>query len=177
MDNAINALLEQAEMYEHRRAFGDSRIQASFEPDMMEHPEQYRGEYDKESGILTLCFEVKGTRYEGRTERLEYVSVGERLTVRRDAENKYNSNNFLLDGVREENLGTLPAELCNGLAPLYDNGTAEVICCKVSYLEPITKRSRYAKQAILFVELKIRLVFDKTTDMSNPNNTCSLSFV
>ena len=130
---------------------------AVFEPGMMERPEQYRGEYDEKTGILTLCFEAKGTRYEGRTERLEYVREDEPLSLRRDMDNAYNPNNYLLDGENEENLSTLPAELCNALAPLYDDGKVQVLSCRVSCLELFTKRSRYAKQAVLFAELKLML--------------------
>lgn len=157
MENEFTALLEQAEVFARRRACVDTMDASVFEPDMMEHPELYRGEYDEETGILTLCFEAKGTRYEGRTERLEYVREAEPLSLRRDTDNAYNPNNFLLDGDREENLGTLPAELCNALAPLYDADKVQVLSCRVSCLEPITKRSRYAKRAVMFAELRLKL--------------------
>ena len=51
----------------------------------------------------------------------------------------------------------MPAELCNAIAPLYDNGNLHFLGASVSYVEPISKRSRHAKQAMLFVELRMKL--------------------
>lgn len=48
----------------------------------------------------------------------------------------------------------MPAELCNVLAPLYDEGNLIVEAAHVSFVEPISKRSRYARQAMLFVEMR-----------------------
>ena len=52
-----------------------------------------------------------------------------------------------------KNVGNMPAELCNVIAPLHDDGNLIFEHAEVSFVEPISKRSRYAKQAILFVEL------------------------
>ena len=51
----------------------------------------------------------------------------------------------------------MPAELCNVIAPLYDAGELLFESAVVSFVEPISKRNRHAKQAVLFVELKCRL--------------------
>ena len=59
--------------------------------------------------------------------------------------------------IKGKNLGNMPAQLCNAIAPLFDNGALLFIESSVSYVEPISKRSRHAKQAILFVELKMKL--------------------
>ena len=60
-----------------------------FEPGMMEYLEQNYGRYDKETEHVLLRFEVKGTRYEGRTELIETVKVNDRVCVERDYHNKY----------------------------------------------------------------------------------------
>ena len=51
----------------------------------------------------------------------------------------------------------MPAELCNAIAPLYDSGNLVFEYSRTSFVEPISKRSRHAKQAVLFVELKMVL--------------------
>lgn len=127
-----------------------------FEPGMMECLDQYRGEVSSDGTEIIMCFEVRGTRYEGRTERIETVHVGDEVRVLRDETNPFNSNNFSLVHADGRGLGNMPAELCNVIAPLYDAGLAEITDCKVSYVEPISKRSRYARQAILFVQLNLR---------------------
>ena len=75
-----------------------------------------------------------------------------------DKQNNYSgSNNFTILNQYGENIGNMPAEICNALAPVYDAGKIEIAESKVSFVEHITERSRYAKQAILFIELKMLL--------------------
>lgn len=128
-----------------------------FEPGMMEYLDQSEGLIDEQTGKILLRFESKGTRYEGRTEQIEKVQSGDEVQITRDETNPYNHNNFLLLTKKGRDIGCMPAELCNAIAPLYDAGTLVVENASVSYVEPISKRSRHAKQAVLFVELKARI--------------------
>lgn len=125
-----------------------------FEPGMMEYLDQSEGLYDTSSGSITIRFEVKGTRYAGRTEQIEKVKIGDPIQVVRDPNNEYNSNNFVLHTSRGKDVGNMPADLCNAVAPLFDAGQLSITDACVSYVEPISKRSRHAKQAVLFVEIK-----------------------
>lgn len=128
-----------------------------FEPGMMEYLEQSDGQYDSVTGEIYLRFEVKGTRYEGRTEQIEKVKLGDVIQIARDPNNPYNTNNFVILTAKGKNLGTMPAQLCNVIAPLYDSGNLVFRGSEVSFVEPISKRTRHAKQAMLFVELKAEL--------------------
>ena len=82
------------------------------------------------------------------------MKCGDEVCVIRDEKNPFNRNNFLLLTRKGRDIGCMPAELCNALAPLYDEGNLIVETASVSFVEPISKRSRYAKQAVLFVELR-----------------------
>ena len=128
-----------------------------FEPGMMEYLEQSDGSYNPQTGEILIRFEVAGTRYEGRTEQIEKVCIGDSTLIVRDNENPYNSNNFTILTSKRKNLGNMPARLCNVIAPLYDSGHLSIISSNVSFVEPISKRSRHAKQAILFIQLKMGL--------------------
>lgn len=128
-----------------------------FEPGMMEYLEQSEGIFDETNGEILLRFEVKGTRYEGRTEQIEKVQTEDPIRIERDRENPYNSNNFVILTAKDKNLGNMPAQLCNVIAPLFDGGNLSFVQSEVSFVEPISKRSRHAKQAVLFVQLKIKL--------------------
>ena len=55
---------------------------------------------------------------------------------------------------KDQNIGNMPAELCNVIAPLYDKGCITFTSSVASFVEPVTKRSRHARQGVLFVELK-----------------------
>ncbi len=129
-----------------------------FEPGMMEYLDKSYGSYDEKKGEMILRFESRGTLYEGRTEIIETVRIGDEIRVTRDKENQFNPNNFKLLDKRGQNLGNMAATLCNAMAPLYDSGHAVFNKAFVSYVEPISKRSRHARQAVLFVELQLRLI-------------------
>ena len=132
-----------------------------FEPGMMEYPEQSDGSWDEATGELMLRFESKGTRYDGRTEQIEKVKAGDAICIKRDPENAFNPNNFLLLTTKGKDVGNMPAELCNAVAPLYDGRLLEIENAFASFVDPISKRSRHAKQAILFVELHAKLTTPK----------------
>ena len=128
-----------------------------FEPGMMEYLDQYEGIYNEDKKYLLLRFDSKGTRYSGRTEQIEKVQVGDSVQIIRDHGNQYNSNNFLIYTTNGKDIGNMPSELCNAIAPLYDSKLLAFTSAKVSYVEPISKRSRHAKQAVLFVELQSQI--------------------
>ena len=128
-----------------------------YNPGNMEYLEQYMGNYKEESGIVRIRVDIKGLRYENRSEKLKGVLVGDYLEVVRDRDNEYNSNNFnvlLEDGF---NIGPLPAKVCNAIAPLFDAGYLTIESSDVSFVEQLRDRSRYAKQGVLFVELVMQL--------------------
>lgn len=124
-----------------------------FEPGMMEYLDQSEGIFNEETGQVLMRFEAKGTRYDGRTEQIEKVRLGDVIQVVREKENPYNANNFTLLTQKGHNVGNMPAQLCNVMAPLYDSGELTFTRARVSFVEPISQRSRHAKQAVLFVEL------------------------
>ncbi len=150
-------LLQEVAKLQHRYELSETVGADYFEPGMMEYLGQSYGVYDDAAGILTLRFESRGTRYDGRTEQIEKVSVGDAVQIERDCDNPYNSNNFELRTLKGHSIGCMPAELCNVIAPLYDDGLLVFERSVVSFVEPISKRSRHAKQAVLFVELVCRM--------------------
>lgn len=146
-------LLNEIEKLHKRNGLYNTIGADYYEPGMMEYLEQSDGFYDENTGRFILQFEVKGTRYDGRTEQIEKVKCGDIIHIVREATNIYNTNNFTLFTEKDKNVGNMPAELCNAIAPIYDKGQLVLEYAEVSFVEPISKRSRYAKQAILFVEL------------------------
>ena len=150
-------LLVEMEKLHSRHELSKNMGPDFFEPGMMEYPEQSDGAWDEDTGHLMLRFESKGTRYDGRTEQIEKVKVGDMIRITRDKENAFNPNNFLLLTEKGKDVGNMPAEICNAVAPLYDAGSLVIENAKVSFVEPISARSRHAKQAILFVEMNAKI--------------------
>ena len=151
------SLLREAEKLHQRLELSKTVGPDWYEPGMMEFLDQSEGLWDEGAGRLLLRFESRGTRYDGRTELIERLSVGDPVIVKRDPANPYNPNNFMLETENGEDAGNVPAELCNAIAPLYDAGFLVFERATVSYVEPISKRSRYAQQGILYVELLCRI--------------------
>ena len=149
----LNALITEIEKLHKRNELSKTVGPDYFEPGMMENLEQFDGEYTPEAGTFLLRFEAKGTRYDGRTEQIEKVKVHDKVQIVRDQENSHNSNNFRILTSKGKDIGNMPADLCNALAPLYDENCVEFLKAQISYVEPLSGRSRHAKQAILFVEL------------------------
>ena len=150
-------LLREVEKLHQRYELSKTLEPDYFEPGMMEYLDQSEGQYDESTGQMLLRFEARGTRYEGRTEQIEKVIAGDAIQVIRDRENPFNPNNFTMLTAKGKNVGNMPVELCNAIAPLYDDGNLHFLGASVSYVEPISKRSRHAKQAVLFVELRMKL--------------------
>ena len=164
----IEKLNSEVQKLHHRQELAGQVGPDWFEPGMMEYLDQSDGFFDPETGSLLLRFEARGTRYDGRTEVIEKVHVGDPIRIIRDAENPYNPNNFTMETEKGKNIGHMPAELCNALAPFYDEGRLTVDSAVVSYVEPISRRSRHAKQAVLFVKLCGRIL-SVTAVQSMPN--------
>lgn len=129
-----------------------------YEPGKMEYLEQSDGQWDEETGRVQLWFEVQGTRYQGHSEMIELLSVGDPIIVERDKENPYNPNNFRLLTKFSEEVGNMPKELCNAIAPLFDGRLLRFENhATVSYVEHLSERSRHARKAVLFVKLDCTL--------------------
>ena len=128
-----------------------------YEPGRMENLDQYLGKYDEGSGAITLRTDSKGLRYDERTPRLDYLSVGDPIRLVREPDNPFNANNIRFLSEDGEDLGTPSAALCNVIAPLWDVGALTIRSAHISYIERIRDRSRYARQGVLFVEVCMQL--------------------
>lgn len=153
----LNALLREAEKLHGRKVLSETAGPDWYEPGQMEYLSESEGVYDAKQHTLLLRFESRGTRYDGRTERIENVRKGDVLRLERDPENPYNANNFRILTEKGQDVGNLPAELCNVIAPLYDEGSLSIESVTVSFVEPISRRSRHARQAVLFAEMRCQL--------------------
>ena len=154
----IDNLLKEVEKLHSRHELANTVGSDYFEPGMMEYLDQSDGVYNEKIGSISIRFESRGTRYDGRTEQIEKVKTGDEVVISRDESNPFNHNNFRLLTTKGRDIGNMPAELCNVIAPLYDDGRLVFQEAEVSFVEPISKRSRHAKQAVLFVEMHAKMI-------------------
>ena len=151
------ALRAEIARLEAKRILSETVSEDYYEPGMMENLNRYLGNIDEETGMIEIRFESRGLRYDERTQHLNRISIGDEIRLVREKQNPFNSNNFMLLNKRSESLGNMPAELCNVIGPLFDAGCLQFLSSTVSYLERIAERSRYARQGVLFVDLKMQL--------------------
>lgn len=154
----MERFLDELNKLNHKKELSKQLSPDYFEPGIMEYLDQYEGYYDEENDQYVMCFEVKGTRYEGRTELIETVHVNDEIVLVREKDNKYNYNHFDLQLKNGKSIGVMPKELANVIAPLYDEGKLSIINSYISFADPISKRSRYAKQAVAFVCIKLKVI-------------------
>lgn len=138
MNDLLTALKIEVDKLHHRQELSKTVGPDYYEPGLMEYLDQSDGKLETTTGKLMLRFEVKGIRYEGRNELIEKIHLYDPLQLCREKENPFNPNNFYLATLKGKNVGNMPAELCNALAPFYDAGLLKIISCKVSYVEPIS---------------------------------------
>lgn len=150
-------LLSVVARHQEKKDLSDQVGPDYYEPGKMEYLDQFLGVFDEETNSITIRTEAKGLRYEERTPRLDFLTVGDPVQLVREPSNPFNENNIMILSMQGESLGNLSAELCNVIAPLADLGYAVMKDAHVSYLERIIERSRYAKQGVLFVEFQIAL--------------------
>ena len=153
---AKKELLAEASKLQKKKELSEQIEPDYYNPGMMENLEHYLGAFDAEENTLTIRTESKGLRYEGRTPRLDELKVGDPVFIVREPGNIYNSNNFMINSEKGESLGNLSAVLCDVIAPLFDPGYVIIDEAHVSYVERIKERSRYAKQGVLFIEIRLR---------------------
>ena len=153
--NVKDDLLYVVHQLEEKRELSGKVGPDYYEPGKMEFLDKYLGIYDEQSNTITLRTDVKGLRYEDRTPRLDSLAVGDIIQLVREPDNDYNENNITVLSERGDNLGNLPADLCDVISPLMDLGYAVIKNAHASYIERISERSRYARQGVLFIEFQI----------------------
>lgn len=137
------------------------------------YDEHEYGSYNQDTGEVVVSFEVAGTQYEGRTERIEKVTLDDKVKVIRDKNNQYSEFNLAVENTNGESLGNLRADACECISPLLDEGILKIKESKVSFVEPLSKRGPRCKKAILYIELKMQLNEPKY----NNKDYCTLCYV
>lgn len=99
-------------------------------------------------GEMSFVFEVAGTAYEGRTERIERHSPGDAIFYHRDPQNKYDKNCIEIVDEKGENLGNMPAKLSEHIAPLLDGKIIEARG-SIAKIEPRAQRGAKARGAAM----------------------------
>lgn len=98
-------------------------------------------------------FEVQGTQYEGRNDRIEKIKVGDKLKLFREPDNDHDLNAIELKN-RSGSIGHLPWNAANLLSPAIDAGLIKAEA-EVVEVTPLSQRSNKAKKALLYVKILI----------------------
>lgn len=105
-------------------------------------------------------FVVQGTQYEGRSARIEKIGFGDKLTLIREPNNKYDSNAIELRNT-SGSVGHLPSQIAGLLSPALDAGTISAVA-EVSVVEPLSQRANKAKSPLL----KVRIIVSHSDNIA-----------
>lgn len=104
--------------------------------------------------------EISGTQYEGRSERIEKVKVGDTLELVRKKDNIYDRRAIELQN-KDGSLGMIPTNIAEKLAPILNE--QNILCTAVvSEVVPLSKRSSRSRKAILKVRLHCKIMKDRS---------------
>lgn len=127
-------------------------------------------------------FELVGTEFEGRNERIEKVNVGDKVKLIREPLNQYDKN--AIDVRNEEgSLGHIPAYISKKLARLIDNNQLAKTAV-IESVTPLSKRSKNCKKALISITLtdehnKQMQLFDTSSfeEKNNSNKTIKIDLI
>ena len=111
---------------------------------------------------MTFEFEAKGTRHEGRTERIEQHKIGDDLVYHRNPRNQFDKQCIEILDSKKANLGNVPAELSEYISPCVD-GKKVKISGSISSIKARAARGPKAQKAELHCLINI-----SPTDQKNP---------
>lgn len=116
-----------------------------------------RIDFNKQQNMVQIEIEVMGTQFNGRTELIEFLQVGDKLQIVRDADNYFDQFTLSICNEKGEELGTMWVNLADELSPLLDAGLAKIIDSHVKQVVPLSKREPGTVKAILQMEMTILL--------------------
>lgn len=96
---------------------------------------------------------LTGTQYNGRTDRIEKINIGDSVVLVREPNSEWGENTI---DVRtpDGSIGYLDQDACDKLAPLLDAGRINYTAA-VARVVALSKRSRHCKTAIVTVCVKV----------------------
>ncbi len=99
--------------------------------------------------------ELVGTGYEGRSDRIELINVGDQVKLKRNPDNPYDSNAVEVLNSSGESLGHISKEFAAVLAPGLDQGLVSIKSAEVLSVTPLSQRSQRAKNPLLTVAVRL----------------------
>ena len=140
--------------YAARRPFfsEDGPMNCFYEhPDEKDDPKRL---YERLCVLHNDVFELAGTQYEGRTDRIERVQVGDRVFLVREPDNEHDPNTVDIRN-KEGSLGHVPAFIAEDIAAFLNRAGDNALIGRVIEVVPLSKRSSRAKKSIVKVQLEL----------------------
>ncbi len=110
----------------------------------------------KKDEIIISDFEVVGTGYEGRSDRIEHLRSGDTVVLKREPNNAHDPGAIGVYNKQGASLGHLSRSFTETASFLLDNGYVEIIKATVNTVIPKSQRSARAKSAKLSVDITLK---------------------
>ena len=105
------------------------------------------------SGEFTEEIELVGTGHDGRTSANEALSVGDPVSLERNADNPYDSNAIEVFNEYGQSLGHVPRYTAGYWASLMDNDSMRILHAEVVKTVPLSQRSSRARNPVTVIEV------------------------
>lgn len=112
-------------------------------------------EYDNDEDIIETA--VVGTKFDNRIDAHEIVSIGDKVILKREPDNRYDSNAIEVFTLDEKSLGYIPADLASDLAYRLDEKLITIKNAIVSYSLPLSKQDKNAKSPLMDIEIELEV--------------------
>lgn len=112
-------------------------------------------EFDGRRKRFHFVLKVVGTQYEGRADRIEDLSQGDTILIRREPENNYDPNCLAVLNSKGESLGTIGAEDAEMISPVIDDAGYTISNAFVSSVVPVSRQGAKAKTVDLLVSFEL----------------------
>lgn len=116
-------------------------------------------ELDK--GNVTIRCIVTGTHHGERADRIEYITVGDALTLKRVFDSPLMSDSIEVFNSSDESVGWIEVYMSDILAPLMDDGIVTISNVIVASVIPKSQRGKRARAAEMYIDVEMHIDFDK----------------
>lgn len=112
---------------------------------------------DWDNGNVTIRCVVTGTHHRGRADRIEYVAVGDLLTLKREFDSPLMPDSIEVFNTSDESLGWIEVYMSDILAPLMDDKIMTISEVTVASVIPKSQRGKRARAAELFIDVTVNI--------------------
>lgn len=113
------------------------------------------------NGSVTIRCVVTGTHHGERADRIEYITVGDSLILKREFDSQLTPDSIEVFNSSDESLGWIEVYMSDILAPLIDDEIVTIGNVTVASVIPKSQRGKRARAAEMFIDVAMNIDYAK----------------